>query len=190
MKKILLASLLLLTPLAYSDAATERDAENLLDVDQVSVVVEEAVLKLLDEQLQQVPDFGDYKAELRKFASDFVRFDNIKPELTQLLREAFTAQDLNDIESFISSGSGEKLLTVAGDIIESGQYSLEEMFSAEAIESYRQSFSEQELVDIEAFLSSETGQKMNEAATAIVDNNGQALMTLIFEGYMNASTES
>jgi hypothetical protein len=103
---------------AIENASSE--AKKLLNSMELNIVLEQAMEKMLDVQLQQNPTLVPYKKVMLKFISKHMSFENLEPQMIKMYADAFTAQELRDINAFYQTPTGKKTIKVIPELMSKG----------------------------------------------------------------------
>jgi hypothetical protein len=91
-----------------ADAASEKEAEKLLDMVGTQAVMEQSMSQMLDIQLQQNPALAPYKGVMMEFLNKNMSYESLKPDLVKMYSEEFTSSELREINAFYSTNVGKK----------------------------------------------------------------------------------
>lgn len=101
---------LLLSSLSSADAASEKEAEKLLNLIGMEEVFAQSISQMLDVELQHDPALAPYRSVMLEFFSKYMSYESMKPELLKIYSEAFTADELREIRGFYATDTGKKTL--------------------------------------------------------------------------------
>ncbi|MGD8310147.1 MAG: DUF2059 domain-containing protein [Chromatiales bacterium] len=115
-------ALLLLTALTagptLAHAGSHRQAvERLFELTRMQQKIEASVRNVLALQLQQSPALREHEQALRDFLERHVGWGAMKDELAGMYMEAFTEQELRQINAFYSTPTGQKLIGTLPELI-------------------------------------------------------------------------
>jgi hypothetical protein len=105
---IVLITALGVSSMSLADAASEKEAEKLLDMVGTQAVMEQSMSQMLDIQLQQNPALAPYKGVMMEFLNENMSYESLKPELIKMYSEAFTSSELREINAFYLTDVGKK----------------------------------------------------------------------------------
>lgn len=105
---IVLITALGVSSMSLADAASEKEAEKLLDMVGTQAVMEQSMSQMLDIQLQQNPALAPYKGVMMEFLNENMSYESLKPELIKMYSEEFTSSELREINAFYSTNVGKK----------------------------------------------------------------------------------
>lgn len=105
---IVLITALGVSSMSLADAASEKEAEKLLDMVGTQAVMEQSMSQMLDIQLQQNPALAPYKGVMMEFLNENMSYESLKPELIKMYSEEFTSSELREINAFYSTDVGKK----------------------------------------------------------------------------------
>jgi hypothetical protein len=94
--------------MSLADAASEKEAEKLLDMVGTQAVMEQSMSQMLDIQLQQNPALAPYKGVMMEFLNKNMSYESLKPDLVKMYSEEFTSSELREINAFYSTDVGKK----------------------------------------------------------------------------------
>ena len=103
-----LITALSMSSMSLADAASEKEAEKLLDMVGTQEVMEQSMSQMLDIQLQQNPALAPYKGVMMEFLNENMSYESLKPELIKMYSEEFTSSELREINAFYSTDVGKK----------------------------------------------------------------------------------
>ena len=107
-KVIVLITALGVSSMSLADAASEKEAEKLLNMVGTQEVMEQSMSQMLDIQLQQNPALAPYKGVMMEFLNENMSYESLKPELIKMYSEEFTSSELREINAFYSTDVGKK----------------------------------------------------------------------------------
>jgi hypothetical protein len=148
MKKIRIGIFVLLVAffqLAIADSDSEKEAEILLNTMGMESAMDQSMSQMLDLQLQQNPALAPYRNVMVEFFRKHISWTSLKPAFLEIYTEAFTAEELREINAFYATDTGKKtiekmplLMTQGGQIgISRVQDNIEELQEMIKIESER-----------------------------------------------------
>ena len=107
-KVFVLITALGMSSMSLADAASEKEAEKLLNMVGTQEVMEQSMSQMLDIQLQQNPALAPYKGVMMEFLNENMSYESLKPELIRMYSEEFTSSELREINAFYSTDVGKK----------------------------------------------------------------------------------
>ena len=107
-KVFVLITALGMSSMSLADAASEKEAEKLLNMVGTQEVMEQSMSQMLDIQLQQNPALAPYKGVMMEFLNENMSYESLKPELIKMYSEEFTSSELSEINAFYSTDVGKK----------------------------------------------------------------------------------
>lgn len=116
---VLLAACLV-SNLSHADAASNAQAEKLLSKLNMKSAMENSMHSLIDLQVQQQPALGPYREVMKTFFRKYMSYESLKPEMVKMYGDAFTAQELKEINAFYDTDTGRKTLEVMPTLIGKG----------------------------------------------------------------------
>jgi len=117
---ILLLVVTVTWPLCSSaEADSHRQAVvKLLELTHMQQKIEISVGNVLALQLRQSPELREHEDLLTKFLEKNIGWTGMKDNLIKMYMEAFTEQELNEINTFYSTPSGQKLIQHLPELIQ------------------------------------------------------------------------
>ena len=107
-KVFVLITALGVSSMSLADAASEKEAEKLLNMVGTQEVMEQSMSQMLDIQLQQNPALAPYKGVMMEFLNENMSYESLKSELIKMYSEEFTSSELREINAFYSTDVGKK----------------------------------------------------------------------------------
>ena len=107
-KVFVLITALGVSSMSLADAASEKEAEKLLNMVGTQEVMEQSMSQMLDIQMQQNPALAPYKGVMMEFLNENMSYESLKPELIKMYSEEFTSSELREINAFYSTDVGKK----------------------------------------------------------------------------------
>ncbi|MGM0768499.1 MAG: DUF2059 domain-containing protein [Pseudomonadota bacterium] len=109
-KVLLLLAFLCVSSTASADTASEKEAEKLLSLVGMEKALEQSMSQMLDLQIQQNPALAPYKEVMLEFIRKYMSYESLKPDMLKMYSEAFTADELKQINSFYATDVGKKTI--------------------------------------------------------------------------------
>ena len=106
----LLLTFLCVASISSADTASEKEAEKLLNIMGMDQALEQSISQMLDVQLQQNPALAPYKGVMLEFFAKHMSYESLKPAMLKMYSEAFTADELKEINSFYATDVGKKTI--------------------------------------------------------------------------------
>ena len=106
---------------AWSSAETDghrQAVEKLFELTQMQQKIESSVNNVMALQLQQNPTMRKHEDLLRSFLERNIGWWGMKDSLITMYMKAFTEQELNEINTFYSTPSGQKLIQRLPELIQ------------------------------------------------------------------------
>ncbi|CAH0991705.1 hypothetical protein SIN8267_01819 [Sinobacterium norvegicum] len=126
MKALLMIVVFFMPWYAVADAASEKEAEKLLNTLGMEQAMETTITKMLEVQLQQNPGLAPYKQIMLDFFDKNMSYQSLKPEMISVYAKAFSAEELQDINAFYATETGRKTLLVMPQLMaEAGRISMQ-----------------------------------------------------------------
>ena len=110
---LLLAALLSAPPgIARIEGDSHREAvETLFKLTHMEQKINESVDNVLLIQLQQSPQLEPHRQALRRFLERHIGWNSMKDELVLMYMQAFTEQELSEMNAFYTTPTGQKVIT-------------------------------------------------------------------------------
>jgi len=115
-----LAVALLSSQLSFADAASSAQAEALLSKLNMKTAMEKSMNSLIDLQVQQQPALGPYREVMKSFFRKYMSYESLKPDMVKIYADAFTAQELKEINAFYDTDTGRKTLEMMPTLMGQG----------------------------------------------------------------------
>lgn len=96
--------------LVTADAASEKEAEILLNSMGMEEAMVQSMSQMIDLQIQQNPTLGPYKSVMMEFFDIHMSWESLKPEFLRIYAEAFSAGELQEINRFYATDTGKKTI--------------------------------------------------------------------------------
>lgn len=106
---------------AYAaDEEAVAEAEKLLDTMDMQEALELSMDQMLDLQTQANPGLAVFRGTIKEFLSKYMSYESLRPDMVSLYAEAFTADELRDINAFYATPTGQKTITVLPELMTRG----------------------------------------------------------------------
>lgn len=119
-KILLVTTGLTIAALANADEASELQAAKLLDTMNMDAVLGQAREQMLDIQLQQHPELLPFKGVINRFLEKHMSYKSLKPDMVKIYADAFTAGELQEINLFYSTATGQKAIEKIPSLMSQG----------------------------------------------------------------------
>tara|TARA_R110002126_G_scaffold15185_17_gene62570 strand:- start:15075 stop:15536 length:462 start_codon:yes stop_codon:yes gene_type:complete len=119
-KTVLLLSFLFISPICLANSDSQKEAEKLLNTMGMEQAFEQSIDQMLDIQLQQNPALAPYKGVMQEFFSKHMSYDILKPEMLKIYANAFTANELKEINKFYATDVGKKTIKLMPTLMAQG----------------------------------------------------------------------
>lgn len=106
---ILILSILLSTNV-IADNLKKVEAIKLLNSMKMEQTLNASISQVLEFQLQQNPQLLPYKDVMLKYFAKYMSYESLKLDLVDIYSEAFTLQELRDINAFYQTPTGQKTI--------------------------------------------------------------------------------
>jgi len=117
----LLALLLVLASPAAAPADTDshrQAVERLFELTHLQRLIEDSVDGVLNLQITQNPALAAHRDALRAFLEKYIGWQALKDDLTAMYMQAFTEPELNEMNGFYSSTTGQKVLQRLPELVQ------------------------------------------------------------------------
>lgn len=116
----LLMWLVLWSVSAVADEASEREAEILLSSMGLESSIQQSMSQMIEIQLQQNPALDPFKGVMMEFFAKHMSWESLKPELLRIYAEAFTADELRELNRFYATDTGQKTIRMMPTLMAQG----------------------------------------------------------------------
>lgn len=104
---------------ALADEATHRQAvEKLFELTAMEQKIDESVTNILAMQLAQSPDLRAHETVVREFFERHVGWGSLVDPLTEMYLQAFSEQELNEMNAFYRSPTGRKVIERLPELVQ------------------------------------------------------------------------
>lgn len=97
-----------------------KTAEELLQVMNVSVVLDRSIDLMLHAQIDANPDIKPYEDIMRQFLAKYLSWESVKPGMVQMYAETFTEPELRELAAFYRTPLGQKAMTKMPELVQKG----------------------------------------------------------------------
>jgi hypothetical protein len=105
--------------ITLADADSHRQAvEKLFKLTQMEQRVNEGVDNVLLIQLQQSPQLEPHRQALNDFLQKHIGWNSMKDEIAAMYMEAFTEQELNEMNAFYITPTGQRVITDVPQLVQ------------------------------------------------------------------------
>ncbi|MAJ87330.1 MAG: DUF2059 domain-containing protein [Cellvibrionales bacterium TMED148] len=107
-----------------ADAALTEEAAKLLSKmnANIRVALQRSSTQMLEMQMNQSPALAPYKDVMTKFFERYMSYESLRPEMIRMYTDAYTLEELKEINAFYSSKVGKKTLELMPRLVaQSGQ---------------------------------------------------------------------
>lgn len=105
---------------AVADEASRQEAAKLLNAMEMEIAFERSIEQMVEVQITRNPSIKPYQDVMRRFFQKYMSYEELKPEIIQLYADAFTAQELREINTFYASPTGKKTIKLMPDLMTRG----------------------------------------------------------------------
>ena len=114
--------------IAYADSsqtpatktASEKEAAALLETLNMGTILDQTIEQMLDIQLKQNPKIVPYKPVMMKFFKKHMSYESLKPDMVKIYADAFTEQELKELNAFYKTPTGQKTLIKMPELMRKG----------------------------------------------------------------------
>jgi hypothetical protein len=104
---------------ALADEATHRQAvEKLFELIAMEQKIDESVTNILTMQLAQNPDLRAHETVVREFFERHIGWGSLVDPLTEMYLQAFSEQELNEMNAFYGSPTGRKVIEYLPELVQ------------------------------------------------------------------------
>ena len=117
----LLAFLLVLTCATGTSAASDSQRQavaRLFELTHMQRLIEESVDGVLALQIAQNPALAEHKNALRAFLEKYIGWQGLKDDLAAMYLQSFTVAELDEMNAFYSSPTGQKVLQRLPELVQ------------------------------------------------------------------------
>ncbi len=82
--------------------------------------LEHSIEQTLDIQLQQNPTLVPFKEVMMKFFRKYMSYETLKPDMVKIYADAFTANELKELNAFYSTPTGRKTIQKMPELMAKG----------------------------------------------------------------------
>ena len=100
-----------------ADQGIQKEAAKLLEITDAKATINRSMEKMMSLQVRKNPFMAPYQDVLERFFNKYMNYESIKPELIKIYTQAFTEQELKDLNVFYQSATGRKSLQVMPQIL-------------------------------------------------------------------------
>jgi len=117
----LLFACLLFSSLAVADEESHKAAAlSLLETMQMDELLLQSIEAMLQLEIQNNPSLAPFAGTMRKFYSTYMSGDSLREEFARMYSEAFTEQELNEINAFYLTPTGQKAISETPTLMSKG----------------------------------------------------------------------
>lgn len=98
----------------------EDEAERLLELAGTKASMESMTDMMLAQQLEQNPGLMPYEGVMRTFLEKYLSYDALKGEIIAIYKDAFTLEELREMNAFYSTDVGKKATLLLPELIQKG----------------------------------------------------------------------
>ncbi len=119
--RVAVVIMMMMTTMVVRAAGDPRgEAERLLDSMGMAQVLEQSIDQMLTLQVQQNPAMAPYQQVMSQFLHKHMSYTSLKPLLVDMYSEAFTAQELQDLNAFYQTPTGRKSIALMPQLTAQG----------------------------------------------------------------------
>lgn len=105
---------------AAADEASQKEAAKLMNAMEMEVAFERSIEQMVEVQINRNPSILPYKDVMRQFFQKYMSYEELKPEIIKLYADAFSAEELREINAFYASPTGKKTIKLMPDLMTRG----------------------------------------------------------------------
>ena len=109
-KALVLLTFICISSLSSAEMNAEQEAEKLLNTMGIEQAFEQSISQMLEVQVQQNAALVPYKDVMQKFFKKHMSYESLKPSMMKMYAEAFTANELQQINLFYATDVGKKTI--------------------------------------------------------------------------------
>lgn len=119
--KFLAAALMLVvSQFCFADTTARYEAEILMDLVDMKSTLDQTIDQTLELEMKQNPSLTPYQEVMNKFLKKHLGYDVVKSDLIRIYADAFTANELRDINAFYRTETGKKSIRLAPHLFSEG----------------------------------------------------------------------
>lgn len=119
-KYVFLVIIVFISVNSFSESAVKKEASKLLDAMNMGDNSQASISQMLEMQLQQNPSIAPYKDVMLEYFSKYMSYESLKPGMIDIYTEAYTLQELKDINAFYQTPTGKKTITKMPELMGKG----------------------------------------------------------------------
>lgn len=117
--RLLPSALMLLSGLCMADVASHRlQVERLFQLTDMEQKINESVISVADLQIQQAPGMAGKRDLLVNFLDQQIGWQALREDLIRMYMQAFTEQELEAMNAFYITPTGQKVITVLPHLVQ------------------------------------------------------------------------
>ncbi len=102
---------------AIQRSGAQLEAEKLLGTMNMSRTMDQLVTNMIGLQIQQNPDMAPYRSVLLDFFGKHMNFESLQDDLIRIYVEAYSEEELKEINTFYASNVGQKTIRLMPELI-------------------------------------------------------------------------
>ncbi len=106
------------TGLSAASGSQRQAVARLFELTHMQRLIEESVDGVLALQVAQNPALAEHKEALRAFLEKYIGWQSLKDALEEMYLQAFTETELNEMNAFYSSPTGQKVLQRLPELVQ------------------------------------------------------------------------
>jgi len=116
---VLCTLILASTTASYAASDSHRqDVEKLFELTHMQKLIDDSVDGVLNLQIAQDPALAGHREVLRTFLQKYIGWQALKTDLTSMYLQAFTETELDQMNAFYSSPTGQKVLQRLPELVQ------------------------------------------------------------------------
>jgi hypothetical protein len=118
---VVVCSSLALTPRVHADEKSHRAAVlELCSVMKVETLMQEAMQRMIDMQIQQVPAMQGMRGKIEQFFGKYLSWKALQEDFVKMYMEAFSEAELRELVAFYKTPTGQKAVRQMPSLMQRG----------------------------------------------------------------------
>lgn len=119
---VVLMSLIVVTLSARAEEnlSAYDEATTLLELTKTKEQMDQSIEQMIALQVSQNPELESLKGVMREFIVNYMSFEALKPDLVRIFTNNFTAKELQEINEFYRTPTGQKAVQVMPALLKEG----------------------------------------------------------------------
>jgi hypothetical protein len=108
-------------PMARADEASHKAAvTKLFNTMHMKELLDSSIVQMTDMQIKANPMIAPYRQIMLDFTSKYMSWESLAPEMTKLYMETFTETEVNELEKFYATPTGQKAVKTMPELMAKG----------------------------------------------------------------------